>query len=147
MNKKCPLCKKLVPLSDFSKAKSRPNGAGTYCKKCARIVAKKWRENNPEKTYRKNRHPGYLKHKYGLTLEQYDQMVEDQGGVCVVCGKPETALGTGGQIKRLTVDHNHNTGEIRALLCDGCNKVLGYAKDDPMLLLQLAIYLEKYKER
>lgn len=60
-----------------------------------------------------------LKDNYGLTLEQYDKMVENQNGVCMIC----SGMNVDG--RRLAVDHNHKTGEIRALLCLRCNVELG----------------------
>jgi hypothetical protein len=55
-----------------------------------------------------------IKKTYGLTLKQYDQMFTTQGGVCAICGEPELT-------RRLAVDHDHKTGEVRGLLCSKCN--------------------------
>lgn len=57
---------------------------------------------------------------YKLTIEQWEAMHAHQGGVCYVCREPEPVKG-----RRLAVDHNHTTGEIRGLLCSRCNPVLG----------------------
>jgi hypothetical protein len=65
-----------------------------------------------------------LHHVYGITLEQYDEMFTKQNGVCAICGKPETGKNQHGVV-RLSVDHNHSTGEVRGLLCTRCNKHLG----------------------
>jgi hypothetical protein len=62
-----------------------------------------------------------LKGKYGITLIEYEAMVEKQNGVCAICKKPPTA----GRGRRLMVDHDHQTGRIRGLLCHGCNNGLG----------------------
>lgn len=80
-----------------------------------------------------------LKSSYGLTLEQYDEMVENQDGVCIICGN----VNENGY--RLCVDHDHETGKIRALLCHRCNRLIGWAGEDIILLRSLANYLEKYK--
>jgi len=56
-----------------------------------------------------------LRRRFGITLEDYDRMLEAQHGVCMICGRPP-------KHKRLAVDHNHKTGEPRSLLCDGCNR-------------------------
>lgn len=82
--------------------------------------------------YRKH----HLKRAYGLTLEQYDQMFEVQGGVCAICNGPET------NGKRLSVDHDHKTGRIRGLLCHKCNGLLGFACDSADILLNAIYYIE-----
>jgi hypothetical protein len=86
----------------------------------------KWAERNPElkKTYARK---SSLKYNYGMTLDEYDAMLIKQGGVCALCGKPPTE-------KRLAVDHDHATNEVRGLLHNMCNLLLGTAQDDPRLL-------------
>lgn len=64
-----------------------------------------------------------LKDKYGLTEEAYDAMLKGQGGVCAICGKVETAV-CNGTPASLSVDHDHDTGAIRGLLCIRCNRSL-----------------------
>ena len=71
-----------------------------------------------------------------LTPDDLRALVEHQGGVCWICGKKGTAF------RRLAIDHDHRTGEIRGLLCDYCNTTLGYLKDDVQWLAQAAAYLE-----
>ena len=61
-----------------------------------------------------------LKHRYGITLEQYEAMVEEQGNCCKICGKHRSA-----QKNDLAVDHCHRTGAVRSLLCVRCNAILG----------------------
>lgn len=68
-------------------------------------------------------------------------MQDEQGGRCAACGRPETSLGNHGKVKRLAVDHNHETGEVRGLLCLSCNVALGLVDDDVNRLLALAEYL------
>jgi len=80
----------------------------------------------------------YLKSRYGLTLEDYDQMIEDQDGVCAICGR----INNDG--RRLYVDHNHKTGKIRALLCHHCNSKLGVLEDE-VFFNNAKKYLQKYK--
>ena len=60
-----------------------------------------------------------LKKKYGITLEQYDEMFEAQGGICAICKESDI---TG---KRLSIDHDHETGKVRGLLCGKCNTRIG----------------------
>ena len=77
---------------------------------------------------------------YGISIEEYEQMNEAQGGLCQICGDPQ-----GGKHAHmdLFVDHDHETGEVRGLLCHGCNVALGSMRDDPTLLRKAANYLEK----
>ena len=84
--------------------------------------------------------------KYGITLEDYDRMYESQNGVCAICLKPETTKDRWrrGGIKRLAVDHDHETGAVRGLLCDRCNKALGCFRDDPELVRAALDYLISY---
>lgn len=75
--------------------------------------------------------------RYGITLEQYIEMVAEQNGVCAICKKPETARNT----TRLSIDHCHATGKVRGLLCQQCNKMLGMGKDNPETLQAAINYL------
>ncbi len=90
-----------------------------------------------------NTRRGILKH-YGLTIEDYEVMRDLQGSRCAICTREETALTAAGRTKLLSVDHNHKTGEIRALLCNRCNSLLGYVDDDIDLFRKAIKYLEKY---
>ena len=106
------------------------------------------------KWYRENRTKNrntQLKYKFGITLEEYNLMVQSQGGVCAICeGVNDTRRrGThNGEnvVMSLAVDHNHKTGKVRGLLCSGCNTSLGQFKDDPLLLQKAIKYLEQAKK-
>jgi len=141
-SKKCYDCSKVLPVSEFYKNSAREDGLGVYCKKCEYARQKKYRAKHPKKTKNK-RCNEYLKRTYGLTLEEYDQMVAKQKNRCAICGKPESRS-IKGAVPRLGIDHNHKTGEIRELLCYSCNLALGYANDDPELLRRMIAYLEKH---
>jgi hypothetical protein len=79
-----------------------------------------------------------LKRRYGLTISEYNAKFEAQGGVCSICH------GDNGE-KRLCVDHNHETGAVRGLLCHRCNLMLGYSEERRELLGQCFItYLDKW---
>jgi hypothetical protein len=77
---------------------------------------------------------GHLKRKYGITIEQYDAMLEAQGGGCFICGRPPR------EDISLHVDHDHFTGEIRGILCFRCNNALADFQEDPILLAKAAAY-------
>lgn len=64
--------------------------------------------------------------KYGLTLEDYDRMLRAQNGVCAICSLPERSKSRNGTIQPLAIDHDHETGQVRGLLCARCNAVLGW---------------------
>jgi hypothetical protein len=82
-----------------------------------------------------------FKQRYGITQQEYEQMVADQRGLCAICGKPP--IGKGHNTK-LHVDHDHTTGKIRKLLCHFCNHGLGNFKDDPQSLERAAMYLRSH---
>ena len=73
---------------------------------------------------------------YGLADGEYDRLYRFQGGVCAGCRRST------GAVRRLAVDHNHATGEVRGLLCKPCNRMVGWFRDDPLTFLRLAEYLE-----
>jgi hypothetical protein len=94
---------------------------------------KKYSREHPEQSKR-----WYLKKHYGLSLEEYNEMVRRQGGVCYVCGKRQR--GPNG----LSLDHNHTTNKPRKLLCRNCNLAIGFSNDSPELLEKLAAYLRVF---
>lgn len=83
----------------------------------------------------------YVKRTYGLTIEQHAALFDAQGRVCAVCGDGAP----GGSKKQWHVDHNHDTGVVRGLLCFSCNVGLGSFKDSTVRLSQAAAYLRKHK--
>lgn len=78
--------------------------------------------------------------KLGITIEDYEAMLVRQDGKCGLCGASES----GGRSKAFHVDHNHKTGQVRALLCARCNPGLGFFNDDPGLLWKAIEYLQKH---
>lgn len=111
--KKCNKCSEVKPLFDFHKHKTTKDGYGTYCKFCY------------------NAGTLLAKHlkRYNLTTEQITAL--KQTG-CEMCGSKDN----------LHVDHNHETNEVRGILCTNCNRGLGHFKDSPDLLRKAAAYLE-----
>lgn len=75
--------------------------------------------------------------KYGITQEQYDQLLADQAGHCPGCGTDDPGT------KGWCIDHCHRSGRVRALLCNRCNTVLGLANEDPAILRMLADFIER----
>lgn len=97
---------------------------------------RRFRRENPERAA-EYRHRYKLKAKYGLTVEAYDAMLAGQGNACAIC---EEQCATG---RRLAVDHCHDTGRVRGLLCVRCNRAVGLLMDDPERADSLATYLRR----
>ncbi len=117
-----------------------------------------------EKEYEKNRVIGWdafyikyngrartLKGRYNITVEYFNRMLLEQKGLCGICGNPETATrkSTSGIVRtlQLSVDHNHETGEIRGLLCSKCNLAISYFKEDIKYMANAISYIEKHKQK
>lgn len=129
----------------------RPHYAKGLCKSCYSTLCsrrkrerdpgyhKQWRLNNLEKELVRSNNSAYksrLKHEFGLTWEERQEMLEKQGFRCAICGKSEAD-----NKQRLAVDHNHVTGKIRGLLCKACNMALGGFRDDAEILYKAIKYL------
>ena len=85
-----------------------------------------------------------LRTKYGLTVEDFDQMLAAQGGVCAICGNPPKPDGVRAA-SRLHPDHDHVTNRNRDLLCLSCNVGVGHFRDDPALMRAAAEYIERHR--
>lgn len=101
----------------------------------------RWKLANPEKAKAlwDRANDKRLFKNMGLSIGEYKQMEEAQGGVCMICGRPPC----GGQ-RRLSVDHEHATGRIRDLLCKFCNLMIGNAMEDTRILEKAILYLRKW---
>lgn len=111
------------------------------CKSCYNKVQKLWRENNPTSRTRTTRQNKIVS-KYGLTLDQYDELARRQGFVCAICHNPNNIEG-----RELTVDHCHATNKIRGLLCHSCNLALGLIDDNITTLYSMIEYLERQEPK
>lgn len=96
-----------------------------------RIANRRWWENNPEKA-RSN----HLKTAYGVSIEEYNKLLKKQNNKCAICGIDVAYLN-----ENMSVDHDHNTNKIRALLCRKCNAGLGFFNDDISKLQKAIDYL------
>lgn len=96
---------------------------------------RKARKNNPDKTYWY-----HIKYQYGLTKEQYQEMMVQQNNACAICKQSETHI-VNGKLRTLSVDHNHDTGQVRKLLCHSCNAALGLLKEDPQIMFEMIKYI------
>lgn len=139
--KTCKDCKEDKALSEYNKFSRSADGLAYRCRSCASVRQKKWVESIPDRhLYYRERN---LRKAFGIGLEEYDQMLEAQGGVCAICSQEETTVRQG-RLQSLSVDHCHDTGKIRGLLCNSCNRALGKFKDSIEHLLAAAAYLEEH---
>jgi hypothetical protein len=130
--KVCTKCGKEKPHSDYSKHKQQKSGLHPRCKECRKEEHRLARKQPGHQAKARVNH---LRNKYGLTLEQYDAMLLAQAGLCKICGNAEAHH----------VDHCHQSGKVRGLLCINCNHGIGKFKDNPQLLRTAATYLEESK--
>jgi hypothetical protein len=148
ISKRCPRCREVKQVSDFRHEPSRPRGLAIYCRACDPIIrrekyltrrqahndyARRYQQERPEKRSAYTRRYA-LKKFYGITPEQWDQMYERQRGCCLLCGEAPAR-------KRLHVDHCHETGLVRGLLCTSCNSGIALLRHDPELLTAAIAYL------
>ncbi|SRR6266496_90958 len=115
-----------------------------YYKKNRLKIRKKHRKYR--ELYRSKTQAYRLKKNFGMTLEDYNIMLESQNGLCAICYKPETKV-FHGRITALVVDHCHETGKIRKLLCYRCNVSLGLLDDNPDRMRAMARYVESFQKR
>ena len=127
---------------------------------CGTCYARWWRHKNPERrqladtkylssvTGRAQRRGNIRRRTYGVTQEQIERMIAEQGGVCAVCPEPiigESVTAAGRILPRAYVDHNHVDGSIRGMLCMRCNSGLGLFRETPELLEAAASYLRRWQ--
>lgn len=148
MKKLCPKCEMELSTDKFNKA-NRRDGYQSYCRSCHNKMQRDRYHSDPvakikhQMRYRKRKsknplaqREAELKKLYGITLQDYIEMYNDQDGVCYIC-KEECKTK-----KSLSVDHNHKTGRVRGLLCNRCNRAIGMFMDSPSLLRRAADYLD-----
>lgn len=167
--KRCATCRKEMSLKDFYKSRTCQYGVMARCKKCMGATGKYVRSTDPlppergcstckqakpltDEFWYRHGNGGFryerkacvgmraALRKYGLTKEQYAQMLRDQGGGCAICGGRDVGKRSGYQ---LSIDHCHSTNRVRGLLCSTCNLAIGYLRDYPELCHKAAAYLEK----
>ncbi len=146
MTKTCPACKVEQPISGFYADSRTKDGLTSWCKKCRRVYeinnrdkaranSKRWRENNLDAAHAAER-KSRIKKVYGLSLEQYNDIVIKQASACAICGLVP---------KILVIDHCHGNKKVRGLLCATCNTGIGHLRDDPKLLISALNYLTQGK--
>lgn len=132
MTKQCNKCSKIKETKDFSKRSRAKDGLYHQCKECKNLLKRQDHQNNP--------HNLWARKQIGLTKEIYTQLLNKYNNKCAICEKAPIK-------KALAVDHCHETGKIRGLLCDNCNRAIGYLKDDHNLINKAASYVAEYKNK
>lgn len=126
----CRVCDKKRMLSDFHQYKDKSYHPD--CVDCRSTYSKEYYEENKERIRYER-----TKYNYGVTQDEYEEMHANQSGLCAICKIPSD--------KTLHIDHDHDTGKVRALLCGYCNTALGGFRDDPEILRRAAQYVEDHR--
>ena len=131
--KKCARCGEEKNLKDFYKRKeAKKIQPYSWCKECQKKLTKAYGQARHESKW-----AGLLEKKYGITKDEFERRVEEQGGVCFICKENPDG-------KRLSVDHCHTTKRVRALLCRNHNLMIGLSRDNPDILIAAAEYLKSH---
>ena len=104
-----------------------------------------YRKNHARRLAQKTKY--FRKYLYGIDHKQYLQMILDQNNVCAICKQPETELTQNKDIRPLSVDHDHTTNQVRGLLCNACNNMLGRAKENISTLENAIKYLKSHIQK
>lgn len=140
MTKYCKSCNTTKPISDFGLLRGKPRH---ICKECRKIESKEWYANNKDRKKELSRKYKHVKKDkdlqatYGIDLATYNKMLVEQGNKCKICFVHREELK-----RALCVDHDHDTGKVRGLLCDTCNRSLGLLKDNVNILMNAVKYLQ-----
>jgi len=119
----CTQCSITKPIDEFDRFQKRKH-IRQQCNTCVRLRRRWW----------------ILATKYGLSREQFTDMMQKQNGVCAICRCEMTTV----RFKQPSVDHSHKTGKVRGLLCHGCNVGIGMLKESPIRLRAAIEYLERH---
>ena len=156
--KKCTKCGIEKPLSEFNKKSSTKTGLDPWCKPCKSVAYMNWIIENPDKkndvkkraavwnTENKDKRKiivqkNNYKKRYGLTIQQKQQLIDLQEQKCAIC--KDNLKDT----HDVCVDHDHQTGAVRGILCRKCNLGLGHFEDNTSLLKSAVKYLKKYSSK
>lgn len=144
--KHCPTCKQILAITEFSTMKVR-GGIASHCKSCSNSWGKEYLNTvegkRKKEDYYQKRKDKYidrkLRKKYGISYDQYKEILKSQNSKCSICGK------TPGENKKLlAVDHNHLTGKNRGLLCSSCNICIGFIEKNDLSTESIAEYLKSH---
>jgi len=156
--KRCTKCLVEKPMSEFYRDKHKKDGLKPFCKGCAKVGDAAYYDAKREyildrlKNKRAETGPALDVARMGITVEQYNAMLEAQDYKCLICGQEETLKLRDGRVRRLVIDHDHSCcpqdrdicGKcVRGLLCSRCNSGLGYFLDNTETMRKAIDYLDK----
>ena len=139
----CKICNEAKPLTEFYQTvrNGEPYGYHGKCKSC---YVKKQQENYDQIKKRDEN----LKRVYGIGIEEYNTLLEKQNNRCAICESTDPKgrkSGRGGGVDVFYVDHDHKTGNVRGLLCNICNRTMGYVGENSNVLEEMIKYLQKHQ--
>lgn len=145
--KECRTCEQVKPVIEFYRNPVGFTGHRPDCKLCYSEKRRAAYEAGDKGRNRDTVYEQVLKRDYGITLAEYNVMLRKQAHRCAVCRKPETVRSKRtGALRRLSVDHDHVTGEVRGLLCQRCNVLVWALEDNHTSLAAIAAYIEDFRE-
>ena len=139
--KQCTTCKQMKDESEFYRRKQSVDGLNPQCKNCSLVQQKDYiRRKNAVKAALKadTRKDMNLRYHYNMSLGEYEDILRDQEGICAICGKNPDDFE-----RAFAVDHDHETGKVRGILCPDCNRGLGGFHDNLELLEKAVEYIRK----
>lgn len=129
----CVRCNEEKPLEEgFYKNNTSKSGWRSTCKRCDTVYVSAYQKRNSTRV--RERHYART---YDFSLEEYEALLAEQGGLCAICQLPEE----GPRYKHLAIDHCHISGQVRGLLCSKCNKALGGFRDSADILRSALAYI------
>lgn len=169
INRVCRSCNISKPVAEFKWVDAKHERRTRLCKLCHFSGKKAWEQSHPEMataTKRReharnrdryleysrsdtNKHRVFewkLRNVYGIDMRQFLELDKSQGYCCAICNVPWSSIGCE-KFRRPHIDHCHETGVVRGLLCHHCNAAIGHLKDDPEIVVRAAIYLENAKAK
>ncbi|WP_405748329.1 endonuclease VII domain-containing protein [Streptomyces canus] len=134
----CNACGIEKPLDQYNKRAASKDGLNGWCRPCVNAKSTAWYHNNRERA-RKNHREWNLRSQYGISEADFLNLLEVQGGKCALC---PVVFSTEGPRRNLCVDHDHDTGLVRGLLCARCNTSIGQLGDNAEGLRRALAYVE-----
>tara|TARA_X000000368_G_C22663084_1_gene550524 strand:+ start:144 stop:602 length:459 start_codon:yes stop_codon:yes gene_type:complete len=134
--RKCRICGVSKHLLDnYYRSRKDKTLASSYSYECKECTIKRIKKK--DRTHPHIKREQHLKRRYGISLQEYTEMLDRQGNCCATCGSKEP----GGKWKSFAVDHDHKTGKVRGMLCKSCNIALGEVDDSLTTLKRMIEYL------
>jgi protein-arginine kinase activator protein McsA len=130
--KRCSSCKRNKELIAFSKNSRQKDGKQNQCRVCKKTF---YYNNHQNEKYFLKKQNWKLKNRYGITIEEKENMRTSQGDKCAICNNEFKST------EDTCVDHDHKTNKVRKLLCNNCNVGIGSFHDNPNLLISASQYL------